>query len=275
MLYLKCYCYSQHELPFVIANLKEGYNYIDKLVLYEYNYTHTGVKKDYQMEKVLHLIPSELRKKLDYKKIDISNYIIPAYNNEPGNPKIHNNNEPVQRSWFFNDKDYNLKDEDIIIDHDIDEIIYKDSYPLLIQELNNKKRPLSIKLNQFFFKHNYLWADCNFSSPTIYKYSMVRRNKRKIKNLRIQNLRDLSQKTNKIYGCHMSWVMPVDFMINKLHSYSHPEYRKFANLDLLEKAIKEKKYIFNSGVNFNINELELNDIRIPEYLQRENIFDYI
>ena len=32
MLYLKSYCYSIHELPFIIANLQEGYNYIDKLL---------------------------------------------------------------------------------------------------------------------------------------------------------------------------------------------------------------------------------------------------
>lgn len=45
MLYLKSYCYSKHELPFIIANLDEGYNHIDKLILYEYNVTHTGKTK--------------------------------------------------------------------------------------------------------------------------------------------------------------------------------------------------------------------------------------
>ena len=64
MIYLKSYCYSKHELPFVIANLSEGYDYIDKLCLYEYNYTHTGIQKEYEMEKVLHLIPKKLIGKL-------------------------------------------------------------------------------------------------------------------------------------------------------------------------------------------------------------------
>ena len=67
MIYIKTYCYSKHELPFVLANLSEGYNYIDKLILYEYNYTHTGLKKKYNMEEVLHLIPDNLKEKLYYK----------------------------------------------------------------------------------------------------------------------------------------------------------------------------------------------------------------
>ena len=52
MLYLKSYCYSQHELAFVIANLIEGWDYIEKLCLYEYNYTHTGCEKKYEDSKI-------------------------------------------------------------------------------------------------------------------------------------------------------------------------------------------------------------------------------
>ena len=115
MLYLKSYCYSIHELPFIIANLQEGYNYIDKLLLYEYNYTHTGIKKNYELEKVLYLIPDHLRKKLYYEKFDITKYVEYAY--EDG-PLIHNVNEPIQRSIVFNDPNITLNDNDIIIDHD-------------------------------------------------------------------------------------------------------------------------------------------------------------
>ena len=46
MIYLKSYCYNKHELAFIIANLMEGYNFIDKLLLYEYNFTHTGIPKN-------------------------------------------------------------------------------------------------------------------------------------------------------------------------------------------------------------------------------------
>jgi hypothetical protein len=263
MIYLKSYCYSDHELPFIIANLTEGFDYIEKLVLYEYNYTHTGVKKEYNVEKVLHLIPSNLRDKLVYKKIDISNYIEYAYDD---GPLIHNINEPIQRSWFFNDDEFTLNDSDIIIDVDIDEIMYKNSYPLLIKELDEKNQPFSIKLNQFFFKPNYLWQSCNFSSPTIYRHGMVKNNHR-IKGLKIYNRRDLQLKSSQIYGCHMSWIMPIKYMIKKLHSYSHPEYRKYADEKVLQQAIDNKEYVFNKNKKFDILELKTDDTKIPVYLQ--------
>ena len=211
-IYMKSYCYSNHELPFIISQLQESYDHIDKLILYEYNYTHTGIKKDYEMEKVIHFVPEELRCKLDYKKIDLKNHHVCSPNNED---LCHRINEPIQRNWFFNDNDLDLKDNDVIIDIDIDEIIYKNSYKPLLEEFNKRRMPLSIKLNQFFFKNNYLWTNCNFSSPSIYQYKMVKNIKKVIKGLKIKNQRDLNQKTGKIYGCHMSWVMPVNYMITK------------------------------------------------------------
>ena len=270
MIYLKSYCYNKHELAFVIANLMEGYNFIDKLLLYEYNFTHTGIPKKYELEPLIKLIPEHLQSKLYYKKVDITNYVEYAYEN---GPLIHEINEPIQRSWAFNDPDIKFNNDDIIIDIDIDEIIYKSSYISLIKELEEKNRPLSIRLNQFFYKNTYLWSNLNFASPTIYKYSMT--GNKIIKGLKIKNFRDVETQTSNIYGCHMSWVMPVDYMLKKLHSYSHPEYRHFCNKEILEKAIKEKKYIFDLNRPFNIQELELNDNRIPIFLQKENIFDYL
>ena len=63
---------------------------------------------------------------------------------------------------MFNDNNIIINDDDIIIDCDIDEIIYEDNYLKLINELN-LKMPLSIKQINFF-KNNYLWTNCNFSS---------------------------------------------------------------------------------------------------------------
>ena len=269
---MKSYCYNIHELPFIISNLDEGYEYLDKLVLYEYNYTHTGIPKNYELENVLHFIPERLREKLIYKKVDLTDYIEYAYENVQGNRKIHYNNEPIQRSWFFNDTEFDLRDDTIIIDNDIDEIIYRDSYPKIIREMLTKNHPLSIRLNQFFFKHTYLWKNLNFKSPSIYTYAMVKNISRTIKGLSIKNLRDLPQTTSDVHGCHMSWVMPVSFMITKLHSYSHPEYRKFANEEVLSKAVKEKKYIFDVNRPFEIEELDLNDPRIPKVLQCKELY---
>lgn len=270
MLYLKSYCYSKHELPFIITNLYEGFNHIDKLILYEYNYTHTGLKKDYEIEKVFHLIPKELKSKLLYKKIDLTNYIEYAVNDEN---KCHKINENIQRSWLFNDKDIVLNDEDIIIDIDIDEIIYRYSYNDLILELNQNNNPISIKLNQFFFKNNYLWSNLIFDAPAIYKYKMVKNININIKGILCKYQRYCLKKTSKIYGCHMSWVMPVEDMIKKIYSGAHTKYHHLGKKDILEKAIKDKVYVFDLKRPFIIDELNINDDKIPLYLQKENIYE--
>jgi hypothetical protein len=270
MIYIKTYCYSKHELPFLISQLEESYDYVDKVCIYEYNYTHTGVKKEYDMEKVLQQIPETLREKLYYNTVDLTNYHVASANNEQ---LCHQINEPIQRNWFFNDKNIDLNDDDIILDVDCDEIIYRESYPKLINELTTHNQPFSIKLNQFFFKHNYLWTDCKFSSPTIYYYKMVKNNSKIIKQVKIKNLRDLPKKTESIHGCHMSWVMPVDCMVDKCFKTAHTRYKHLADANIMKKAINDKIYIFDTRRPFNIDELLLNDPRIPEYLQKENIFD--
>lgn len=272
MIYLKSYCYSIHELPFIITNLDEGFDYIDKLILYEYNYTHTGLIKNYEVDKVLDLIPKNLKTKLLYKKIDLTNFIEYSPDNET---VCHQINENIQRSWLFNDKDIQLYDDDIIIDIDIDEIIYKNSYIDLINELNIIDKPLSIKLNQFFFKNNYLWTNLIFDSPAIYKYRMVKNINKIIKNVNCKYQRYCIEKTQNIYGCHMSWVMPINYMLKKIISGAHTNYKHIAEYEILEKAIKDKKYIFDLNRPFIIKELEYNDIRIPKYLQKKNIFDFL
>lgn len=272
MLYLKSYCYSEHELPFIIANLDEGFTYIDKLILYEFNFTHTGLPKEYEIEKILHLIPEKLQTKLLYKKIDLTNYIEYSPNNEN---ICHQINENIQRSWLFNDKDIQLNDEDIIIDIDIDEIIYKDSYNYLVSELNKSNTPLGIKLNQFFFKNTYLWSNLIFDAPSIYKYTMVKNINKNIRGIQCKYQRYCNKKIEKICGCHMSWVMPIDDMIKKIYSGAHTKYHHLGKKEILEKAIEDKKYVFDLKRPFNIVELDINDIRIPYILQKTELFDYL
>lgn len=272
MIYLKSYCYSKHELPFIIANLDEGYEHIDKLILYEYNYTHTGIKKNYEIESVLHLIPENLKTKLCYKKVDLTDYIEYAVNNEN---ICHSVNENIQRSWIFNDNDIQLNDEDIIIDIDIDEIIYKNSYNYLLSEINKYNKPLGIKLNQFFFKNTYLWSNLIFDAPAIYKYKMVKNINKKVKGIKCKYQRYCVKKTNNICGCHMSWVMPIDDMLKKIRSGAHTKYHHLGKYEILKKAIDEKKYVFDINRPFNIIELDTTDIRIPSKLQKNDIFDYL
>ena len=269
--YIKSYCYSEHEIPFIIANLTENYSKITKYLLYEYNFTHTGLTKPYNVEKYLSEIPDNLRDKLIYKKIDLNKYMKNYFNNEE---KIHKYNEPIQRSYWLNDKNISINSEDIIIDIDVDEIIYGDKFDQMIDELKNSNNPLSIRLNLFFYKENYLWEGKDFSSPTIYKFKMINQFIEHYKDIKFCNMRNLPDKTNNLYGAHLSWFMPVEYIERKLLSYGHPKYR-YIGVNEIENAIKMKQYPWED-IEFNIRELSKSSSEIPIYFRQEiDFFNYL
>jgi hypothetical protein len=46
-------------------------------------------------------------------------------------------------------------------------------------------------------------------------------------------------------GNQMSWVMPIDDMLKKIYSGAHTKYHHLGTREILEKAIEEKKYVFD------------------------------
>jgi hypothetical protein len=54
-----------------------------------------------------------------------------------------------------------------------------------------------------------------------------------------------------------------------LDTYSHPRYRNCAKIELLEDAIINKKYPFDSSTNFNIEEIKLDNDKIPNSLRND------
>ena len=250
MIYLKTYCYAPHEIDFIIANLRECYDHIDKMIVCEFDIHHTGVKREFEYRDVKERVPEELRNKLDYHACEVFDITARAYDDESA---IHAINEPVMRSYFT--KLYDFKVSDVIISIDADEIIYGDS----INYIHDQVRILGVvalKLRQFFYKKNYLWKDKDFTSPIAAYYGKINP---KFPN----NWRDTGSVTEEYVGCHFSWCMDVDAMVNKLHTYSHPRYRFCADKDLLEKAIENKEYPFDRKVKFEIQELKSDDPIIP------------
>ena len=254
MIYLKTYCYAPHEIDFIIANLKECYDHIDKMIVCEFDIHHTGVKRDFEYTDLKERVPEELRDKLDYHACEVFDITARAYEDES---LIHSINEPVMRSYFT--KLYDFKPSDVIISIDADEIIYGDS----INYIHDQVRihgVVALKLRQFFYKKNYLWRNKDFSSPIAAYFCMITP---EFPN----NWRDTGNVTDEYVGCHFSWCMDVEAMIHKLDTYSHPRYRFCADKELLNNAIENKEYPFDEGVDFDIHELDLNDELIPKSMR--------
>jgi len=259
MKYIKTYCYAEHEIDFIKAQLIQSDGYVDYVVVYEYDVTHVGDPKPFRLESLIKKLDKNLSKRLIYRPVSVKHLCKQTKESKV----VHELNEAVQRSYFFNDQFFNLNDEDIIIDCDVDEIIYAHRFKELFLFQRIIGMPVSIKLNQFFFKPTYLWTDAKFSSPTLYKFSWVKKPKYIVDNaFKVCHRRDLHIKYPRICGAHMSWIMPVSSMIQKLNSYSHPEYQKFADTEILTNAIKNKEYIFDKDRDFNIEELNPGDPRI-------------
>jgi len=248
-IYLKTYFYAPHEIELIIANLKECYDYIDKMIVCEYDINHTGEKRKFQYRHLKELIPPELSDKLDYHPCEVYDETVESDNES----LMHKINEPVMRSFFT--KLYDFSDDDIIISVDADEILYGEKIEYLIEEVK-KYGTVRLKLRQFFYKKTYLWEDKDFICPIATYYGSV-----PVKYP--SNWRDVGKVTDDYMGCHFSWCMDVEAMINKLHTYGHPRYKFCADRELLEDAIQNKKYPFDLSVDFRIRELSSDDEMIP------------
>jgi hypothetical protein len=250
MIYLKTYFYVGHEIKWLIMNLIESYDHIDKFIICEHNRTHTGEPRDLIFNKYLSEFPEKLRKKLLYLPCDISKYTVDAYEDEAA---IHRINEPVMRSFFM--KKFSFGDDDIIISIDADEILYREAYDYILRTVQEIEL-VRLNLHQFFYKTTYFWEGKDFISPIAAKYKIFKDNFP-------CNWRDVGPVLPKKVGCHFSWCMTPEEMVYKLHTYSHPRYRFCADRALLEKAIENKEYPFDPNVDFNIRELKLDDDILP------------
>ena len=254
--YLKTYFYVPHEIEFLVMNLLESYNHIDKFIICECDRTHTGQPKEMIFDQYWDSFPKEVRDKIVYLPCRIGEYTVEAYENEDD---IHNINEPVMRSFFM--KLMSFQDDDIILSVDADEIIYRDAYDYIIKQTKEKDL-VRFNLHQFFYKKTYLWEGKDFISPIAAKYKVF-------KNHFPCNWRDVGPVLPIKVGCHFSWCMTPKEMVHKLHTYSHPRYRFCADEDLLKNAIKNKEYPFDESVDFNIVELDPNHEVLPECLKSQ------
>lgn len=254
MIYFKTYFYAAYEIPFLILNLRESYNHIDKFVICEFNYTHTGLKRKYIWDQHKNKFPVELMDKVQYLAIDMSKVAKYAYNNEP---VIHSINEPYMRGSFV--KYLKLQDNDIVISTDADEIIYGEKYPDLLKAVN-KSGSICLTLHQFFYRINYHWASKPFRAPTIAKYRVM---KGKYPN----QWRYQGVNYPGCVGCHFSWCMTAEEMLHKMKCYSDsPKYRHLEKLEILENAIATRTYPFAKR-DFKINIIDFDDKIIPKQMK--------
>lgn len=254
MIYFKTIFSSNEEYRFINCNLEENYNLIDKFVIIEANYTHTGQKREIIFN--INNIPDVYHDKIIYLDIDLNGKAIDSINNEK---MCHTINEKLIRGEFVNY--LNLKKGDIVVSTDADEVLYNHVLPEAIKHCFQYGKTL-LKLHQFYYKTNYYWYDNIFKAPNI---TLVSEDNFKT----LDNWRDNGVLYKDFAGCHFSWCMPVEALLHKIKTYAHaPRYKHLAKKEIILKAIEEKKYPFDPNRSFNIKVLNYENKIYTESMRR-------
>lgn len=268
LVYFKTVFYAPHEIKFINMNLMESYNHIDKFIITEGNRTHVGEPKPFVFEQYLHCIPKEFHDKIVYIPVDISQSTVDCSATNDG--KLMHKNEDI--IWDSFESHVSLRNRDIVISADADEIIYDHIYPLLFRKLTMTS-PLLLPLHQFFYRMNYLWKELTIWAPTI-TYASYYLNRPYPHRWRYEG-----KCFPFMAGCHFSWQLTLDEMIYKLNTYAHKDiYGHFADKEILRDAVARKKYPFEPNEPFTIEELqpEKDNMYYPKsFYTLEKSFSYL
>lgn len=253
--YLRTIVSAPNEIKYIKLHLSESKGYVDYVIVCEFNRSHTGEKRDFIFHKYLEddtfseeekeriiYIPGRVDTKVKYSKDD---------------SKILHKNEKLFRGWFARQIRFGLND--IIIAVDADEIIFRRGYSKILPLFDDvSENPIvQLKLYQFFYRPNYLWEDKIILAPTICRY------KKHLFHYPAQ-WRNEGKVYDEVVGCHFSWFLTVEEMIKKLNTYAHAaDYSHLSKESILRDAVENKKYPFDTSVDFNIREVNYYDN--PEY----------
>lgn len=262
MIYLKTIFSAPNEIKYIKLNLKESYNYIDKLIICEFNMTHTGISRELIFNNFIDEFTDEEKRKIIYIGADISKEAVLAQDDI----NLAHKNEQLIRGYFA--KEITLGNNDIIFSVDADEVIFGAYYKEIIDYLNKWpwRKIILLPMYQYFYRINYLWGNMIFKSAIACKASYY-------KDVYPAQWRDAGKPYKKVVGCHFSWCLTIDEMLQKLQSYAHSgDYGHLAKRDVLEAAVRDKTYPFEPERDFNIKVLDI--YKDKQYYPRR-IFDMI
>ena len=276
MKYLVTHFYSNAEVPFLKLNYLEGKNHIDKFIFVEFNYTKIGTPKEYVNIDKKDIFTEDDFKQIMYFKVDLTDKVLDA-NNDTTEARtvmaIHN--EPLFRSYFKNLVDF--KDDDIVISVDADEIVYEQAYDHIFKEMQTNDI-LLLKMYMFYYRLDHLSNEL-WTSPIAMRYSVGRDiydirsdgNKTKYPQWRKCSMTKDSKITSIYTGCHFSWCMTIEDMLNKLDCHGcgvTMKYKKLSNKEILEEMITNKKFYMKDKANFNLIKISIKSDIYPKQIYK-------
>jgi len=282
---IDCFMYFNEDLVLDVR-LNELNPHIDKFVIVESNFTHSGEKKDFNFDIRKY---QKFANKIIYLKIDQKPNNLIQINEEDSEDDIKNKQvenalilENFQRNYIYKGLE-NFNDDDFILISDIDEIPN-----LSLIDLNNHKNSI-VLFKQYFFHYKFnLFLD-NFyffgSKGCIKKNLKSPQWLRNVKGKKYSIFRLDTYFSKKKYnnkkivekgGWHFTNVMDEEKIVYKLKSYLHhadfPE--NLLDKDIFKNLIKDKKIMYDHSADKSqdrfknkkpLNEFDKN--LLPEYIK--------
>ena len=222
---IDCFLYNGEDnmLNFRFHELNENVNYF---IICESTHTFSGLKKDlkFNINKF-----NKFKDKIIYLIYDLD----PIENNAWLNEK---NNRNYLSEGLKNI--LNLKDNDIIMLSDIDEIPDLD-------KLNQFNEICSVYLQDFYYYNINCLKKVKWHGTILINLLLLKNN-----NFEFEKFRSSRYSLPMIIGgWHFSYFMNVNEIVDKINSFSHQEYNseKYKNENLIIDSIKNKKDLFLRG----------------------------
>jgi hypothetical protein len=213
-----------NEYDILEIRLKEMYDHVDKFVIVECNKTHTGIPKEFNLEKHLDRFKPWLDK-IDYIKVEQDNPSSHAWNNE------YWQRDQMARGW------QDLTTDDVILISDADEIIR----PEAIDFIRNTNYDLyGLYMPAFYFKFNYMDTNPDFHYKV---WGKAYRNP-SIGGCKMRYTNEMPGKSRiELHhaGWHFGWLGDDEFVKHKMQCTPHTEINQphiFNNVNI-DKHIAE------------------------------------
>lgn len=252
--YLKTTLTSEAEYIFIIAQYLELANLIDRIIIVEPAFTHTGFQREMiGVGRLLQMFP-QIACKLDYIPIPLVDSVILNAKTES---ECHYN-ERLTRGLFVNYISLNL--DDIVISTDADEVLYAQSVNESIERVSSKIvswRAETLTLYQFVYKDFLMAPDYKFKAASIIGAG------RYFLSGKPQQWRYAGAVNESFSGCHFSWCMPIENLEIKINTFAHAKSYIKNNEDPKEKILND---IDNLVYSFRLPNLPLIKLEEPELL---------
>jgi len=254
---LKTNFYSNNEVPFILLNLLECYDHVDKFLVYEFNYTKSGIKKEFvDLYKYWDLFDPYVDK-FDYHQVKMDkdpNFV--KDESGIGEDIQKTINEPYSRNYFT--QLLYLGDDDLIFSVDADEIIHSSAYTKIENAIEENDSPVKLNMHFFWRKINEL-TNKGWSSPCASKFSHLKSKTQTCSfgETRYPQWRDEGTPTDFYSGCHFSncYSNDEEFEYRKKAIYYKPTTERTKSIDLDSDIMPKKlKEIYPILEQFNLVE---------------------